>query len=210
MQTYEKEAAWLDAFKSYFGNGSEVFEPQPVAGRPLLNKPLRALWYKPPVTHSRGYDFYTYLTHHRHEVFAADIEEFVKGIGFDVANIKAMSQSRWEATFDGMHYIMGIHQDIEWQGCVGSQFEHVVLNYVFPSCGTPDMEWMPRRSAPGVTGGRPQVASGRGSPASQQTGAAVAPQTRPSASPTPSVTRTQYASSRPSPSNSCLPAMPPE
>ena len=55
-------------------------------------------------------------------------------MGVPIIDATAVTQSQWEAAYDGLHYLQG-HYTGKWFGKVAGVVFHVALNAVFQKCG---------------------------------------------------------------------------
>lgn len=74
------------------------------------------------------------LVHGRAALFTQYSEAAMRSIGVPIADNRAVTQSRWEASYDGLHYASTTSGD-NWASQVASMEYQVVMNVIFPKCG---------------------------------------------------------------------------
>ncbi len=60
-------------------------------------------------------------------------EDVMRGMGVSVADAAIVTQSRWDATRDGVHYATNDGKD-NWYGQVTYMVYEVIMNTIFPDC----------------------------------------------------------------------------
>jgi hypothetical protein len=58
----------------------------------------------------------------------------MKSMSIPILDAMVVTQSMWESSNDGLHYMSG-HQSDVWKGHTGSFVFQVALNTIFPTCG---------------------------------------------------------------------------
>lgn len=87
-----------------------------------------------PQTVSKARDGNLYVTTARTTLASLASKAMMKELGFPIVDTRIMTQSRWDATIDGIHYAaMGAFSD-HWLGAVSAMFSQVILNTMFPTC----------------------------------------------------------------------------
>lgn len=106
---------------------------------PLIATPAKLVWYSSPQTFSKGRKQNSYLTAARMAVMAQYEASVMRSLGIPVADARMVTQSRWDATYDGIHYARPIRTELSdhWVGVVSGMFSQVVLNTVFSGCEVP-------------------------------------------------------------------------
>jgi hypothetical protein len=88
------------------------------AGRPGLSKPLRLLWFAAPFVFSPAHAGTDYVSTHRVLKFDRMAREAMQKIGVPIADATAITQSMWEAAWDGLHYLRGSNDN--WNGHISN------------------------------------------------------------------------------------------
>ena len=57
----------------------------------------------------------------------------MKKLGVPVADATIVTQSMWEAAYDGLHYLRGSNDN--WNGHISNMVTQMILNTIFPTCG---------------------------------------------------------------------------
>ncbi len=104
------------------------------AGRPGLSKPLRLLWFAAPFVFSPAHAGTDYVSTHRVLKFDRMAREAMQKIGVPIADATAITQSMWEAAYDGLHYLRGSNDN--WNGHISSFVQQVQVCTGLPWCAT--------------------------------------------------------------------------
>jgi hypothetical protein len=97
----------------------------PSPGRPGLSAPIRMFWYAAPFVFSPAHAGTDYVSTHRVLKFDRMCREAMKAIGVPIADATAVTQSMWEAAYDGLHYLRGSNDN--WNGHVSNAVQQVCL-----------------------------------------------------------------------------------
>eukprot|EP00300_Choanocystis_sp_HF-7_P017576 c19767_g1_i2.p1 GENE.c19767_g1_i2~~c19767_g1_i2.p1 ORF type:complete len:235 (+),score=52.82 c19767_g1_i2:77-781(+) len=97
---------------------------------------MAAVWVSPLFVFSQAHPRSEFLTSARFLRYTAYAKQKLGEIGVIVADGIAMSQTRWEDAYDGLHYMRSTTED-PGHGLVSSMFQQVILNSVFGSCPSP-------------------------------------------------------------------------
>jgi hypothetical protein len=87
-------------------------------GRPGLSAPIRMFWYAAPFVFSPAHAGTEWVTTHRVLKFDRMCREAMKAIGVPIVDATAVTQSMWEAAYDGLHYLRGSNDN--WNGHVSN------------------------------------------------------------------------------------------
>ena len=129
---------WMSNLTSYLGEGRVLDRPPAVAGRPGLSRPMRLIWYGAPFIFSQAHSGTDYVTTARHQKFDKYAQGVMRKLGVPVVDSGTITQSQWESAYDGLHYLLGAHDN--WSGCTAAMVFQTVMNVIFPTCtgyGTP-------------------------------------------------------------------------
>lgn len=74
------------------------------------------------------------MTTHRTRVFSEISEAAVRKVGIPVIDWGAVTQSRWDASYDGLHYASNMGGEDNVVGQVTMSEYQVALNVIFPTC----------------------------------------------------------------------------
>jgi hypothetical protein len=107
-----------------------------VTGRPELSAPLRLIWFAAPVVFSQAHAGTDYVTTHRVLTYDRMCRDAMTKIGVPILDAAMLTQSRWEAAYDGVHYLSGSNDN--WNGHVSWMVFHAAMNVLFPKCGSSD------------------------------------------------------------------------
>lgn len=133
-QPFWTHVRWMNEFVKYIDGGKALASPDPVPGRPGLSKPMRLVWLSAPTTNSRARPGNVYMTTHRTAMFTYYSESVMRSLGVPVVDARSLTQSRWESSYDGLHYAAQMGGD-NWGSQVASMEFQTALNVVFPVCG---------------------------------------------------------------------------
>lgn len=103
------------------------------AGRRGLG-PSRIVWFSAPATFCQarsGNVFMSSLRTTRSTLYA---EEVMRRLGVPIVDGRSITTSRWDASYDGLHYAMTSGGSDAWYSQVSSQVFQAVLNTIFPTC----------------------------------------------------------------------------
>ena len=114
----------MDALVQYLDKGAALHSPPTVPGRPGLSKPMRLLWFAAPYVFSPAHAGTDYVSTHRVLKFDRMAREAMQKIGVPIADATMITQSMWEAAYDGLHYLRGSNDN--WNGHIS--------NFVFQVC----------------------------------------------------------------------------
>ena len=103
------------------------------AGRPGISTPSRLIWLSAPYTFCQSRKANTYMTTARTASMSGYSAGVMRGMGFPIADVTQVTQSRWDAAYDGLHYAARGGDD-HWLGAVSGMNYQVVLNVMFPTC----------------------------------------------------------------------------
>ena len=92
------------------------------------------IWLSAPTTFAHARTGNVYMSTHRTTMFTKQSEAVMRKIGVPVVDGLAVTQSRWEASYDGLHYASDIGGD-NWGSQVAMMLYEVVLNVMFQRCG---------------------------------------------------------------------------
>lgn len=108
-----------------------------LSGHPELAKPVKLIWIAAYTTFERARPsaINDYVTLHRTELFTRLTQDMMKSIGVPIVDAANLTRSRWEATWDGMHFAAMLQGD-NWGSQVASMFYQMVLNTMFPLCSS--------------------------------------------------------------------------
>lgn len=110
------------------------------AGRPYLNTPTRFVWFTGPAVFSQARPQNVYLTTPRAALQSAYSEAIMREFGFPIVDGLAISQSRWDACTDGIHYASAVFSINDgWASQVSTMMYQAVMNAVFPDCSGPEL-----------------------------------------------------------------------
>ena len=96
------------------------------AERPSISTPARFIWVTAPAVFGSGDAGREYLTPARAAAVRETAEVIMRDLGFPVLDAWTMSQSRWDATMDGVTFPPD--SDV-----VHTMYQ-MLLNMVFPAC----------------------------------------------------------------------------
>ena len=105
-------------------------------GRPGLSKPIRLFWFAAPFVFSPAHAGTDYVSTHRVLKFDRMAREAMQKVGVPIADATMITQSMWEAAYDGLHYLhfqYGSYDD--WRGHISNFVFQVIWNAIFPTCG---------------------------------------------------------------------------
>ena len=122
LQSPSNARAWIDELTQYLDNGNSA-----------TDKPARVLWYSPAHVLSSLRADAAHTSWHNIAMLDAHARAMLSMIGASVIDVAAVSQSMWEATYDGVHYLRR-GSDGVWRGCVSGMMFQVALNAMFPDC----------------------------------------------------------------------------
>ena len=94
---------------------------------------MRMVWFSAPATFSHARTGNIYMSTHRTTRFTQHMEGVMRDMGVPIVDGRAITQSRWDASYDGLHYASVINGD-NWGSQVASMEYQVVMNTVFPTC----------------------------------------------------------------------------
>lgn len=104
-----------------------------LAGRPLLSLPTRFIWFSAPRVVTQARPENVYLTQHRVIEFEKYSKSVMRGMGFPIFDAGMMSQSRWDASYDGLHYLLQYSPD-NWASHTSNMMAQAMMNVIFPTC----------------------------------------------------------------------------
>ena len=94
---------------------------------------MRVLWYAAPFTYSPAHAGTDWVTTHRVLTMDRYAQAVVRDIGVDVIDATIVTQSQWESSYDGLHYLKGRYDD-RWYGKTSEALFHVTLAAVLSGC----------------------------------------------------------------------------
>jgi hypothetical protein len=94
---------------------------------------MRMIWYGMPFVFSPAHAGTDYVSTHRVLTFERMSREVVTAMGVPIADGSMVTQSMWEAAYDGLHYLRGSNDN--WNGHISSVVTQVILNTIFGKCG---------------------------------------------------------------------------
>eukprot|EP00300_Choanocystis_sp_HF-7_P027434 c32543_g1_i1.p1 GENE.c32543_g1_i1~~c32543_g1_i1.p1 ORF type:complete len:745 (+),score=89.81 c32543_g1_i1:1029-3263(+) len=97
--------------------------------------PMRALWYIAPYIFSQAHSHSEHLTSWRSTVYSRLATQRMRNLGISTLDTFSMTQSRWEDSWDGLHYMQSTIED-PGHGIASAMVQQAVLNAVFPTCST--------------------------------------------------------------------------
>ena len=103
-------------------------------GRDHVSTPTRLIWLSAPATFAHARPGNVYMSTHRTTTFTKLSEAVMRKIGVPVVDGLAVTQSRWDASYDGLHYANRVEGD-NWGSQVAMMLYEVVLNVMFQRCG---------------------------------------------------------------------------
>ena len=77
-----------------------------------------------------------YMTSHRTRRFSLHSEAVMRSIGVPIVDWYQLTQSRWDASYDGLHYAGQLDGNDYMGGQVPMMEYQVGLNALFPECTT--------------------------------------------------------------------------
>jgi hypothetical protein len=96
-------------------------------GRPGLSAPLRLIWFAAPFVFSPAHAGTEHVSTYRVLTFDRMCREAMKAMGVPIADATAVTQSMWEAAWDGLHYLSGSNDN--WNGQVSNMVFQVGMPY---------------------------------------------------------------------------------
>lgn len=106
-----------------------------LAGRPSISTPARFVWFTAPSVFSQARSGNIYLSTARARLQSKYIADAMRELGFPIVDAEIITQSRWDASYDGLHYASaGGTVDESWYSQVSYMVYQAVLNTVFPTC----------------------------------------------------------------------------
>jgi hypothetical protein len=129
-ESMDEHRTWMNELVRYLGDAVE--HPATVPGRPGLNKPMQLLWYAAPFVLSQAHAGTPHVTTHRVLAMDRAARHAMTKIGVPILDATMMTQSQWEAAYDGLHYLRGSNDN--WNGNVAVMVFHAGLNAIFPDC----------------------------------------------------------------------------
>lgn len=95
--------------------------------------PLRALWYTAPYIFSQAHSHSEHLTSWRAVTYWKMARKAMEELGIPVVDTFRLTQSRWEDSYDGLHYSQSTIED-PGHGLASAMAQQAVLNAIFPTC----------------------------------------------------------------------------
>ena len=107
-----------------------------LAGRPGLATPIRMIWVTAPASFSKARPLNVYMSTWRARWFSQYSERLMREHGFAVIDWLSVTQSRWESSYDGLHYAQtSIHAD-DFLSQISMMEYMIGLNVMFGECSS--------------------------------------------------------------------------
>ena len=99
--------------------------------------PMQTYWVTAPATFSTARSANVYMSSHRTRTFSSYSEVLARSHGIPVIDLYQVTQSRWESSYDGLHYAPTHQYEDDYSSDVSMMEFQVTLNAVFRDCKAP-------------------------------------------------------------------------
>lgn len=130
-QPFATYKAWMNELVGYLGSYKQLLNVPVSPDRPGVQRALRLLWMSAPSVFATRRNMY--LSTVRVRQFTEYSAGVMRGLGVPVIDFALMTQSRWDACSDGLHYCISISTDY-LSGQVATGEFQLALNVIFPEC----------------------------------------------------------------------------
>lgn len=135
-QPSQVHARWMHDFGRYTKYGQVFQNPAQYPDRPNISRPSRLIWFSAPAVVSQGREHNTYITTQRAKAQEEYSVELMKRMGVSIVDGWRITQSRWDASYDGIHYLLQFGPDY-WVSHTSNMVTQVLFNVIFPNCSGP-------------------------------------------------------------------------